>query len=142
MIVVVVKVGQVGQGGLREARHGEVLELGRSGSGESHTSVGRSHRGRSCPLGRGAPMQVWVVVVVAVVVVVVVVLGCGDVGVAGGLSERVWETTDMYWIGWRSLLLLLLSFFLLLSSLEPMLSDTMPVFTVLAWSPVGATLKT
>ena len=89
-------------------------------------------------------MQVWVVVVVAVVVVVVVVvLGCGDVGVAGGLSERVWETTDMYWIGWRSLLLLLLlSLFLLLSSLEPMLSDTMPVFTVLAWSPVGATLRT
>ena len=93
-------------------------------------------------------MQVWVVVVVAVVVVVVVVLGCGDVGVAGCLSERVWETTDMYWIGWRSLLLflllllLLLSLFLLLSSLEPMLSDTMPVFTVLAWSPVGATLRT
>jgi len=82
-------------------------------------------------------MQVWVVVV-AVVVVVVVVLGCGDVGVAGGLSERVWETTDMYWIGWRSLLLLLLlllSLFLLLSSLEPMLSDTVTVFTVLAWSP-------
>ena len=90
-------------------------------------------------------MQVWVVVVVAVVVVVVVVvLGCGDVGVAGCLSERVWETTDMYWIGWRSLLLLLLllSLFLLLSSLEPMLSDTMAVFTVLAWSPVGATLRT
>ena len=94
-------------------------------------------------------MQVWVAVVVAVVVVVVVVvvLGCGDVGVAGGLSERVWETTDMYWIGWRSLLLLLLlllllSLFLLLSSLEPMLSDTMAVFTVLAWSPVGATLRT
>ena len=92
-------------------------------------------------------MQVWVVVVVAVVVVVVVVvLGCGDVGVAGGLSERVWETTDMYWIGWRSLLLLLLlllllSLFLLLSSLEPMLSDTMAVFTVLAWGPVGATLR-
>ena len=93
-------------------------------------------------------MQVWVVVVVVaavVVVVVVVVLGCGDVGVAGGLSERVWETTDMYWIGWRSLLLLLLlllSLFLLLSSLEPMLSDTVTVFTVLAWSPVGATLRT
>ena len=91
-------------------------------------------------------MQVWVVVVVAVVVVVVVVvLGCGDVGVAGCLSERVWETADMYWIGWRSLLLLLLlllSLFLLLSSLEPMLSDTMPVFTILAWSPVGATLRT
>ena len=93
-------------------------------------------------------MQVWVAVVVAVVVVVVVVvvLGCGDVGVAGGLSERVWETTDMYRIGWRSLLLLLLllllSLFLLLSSLEPMLSDTMTVFTVLARSPVGATLGT
>ena len=89
-------------------------------------------------------MQVWVVVVVAavVVVVVVVVLGCGDVGVAGCVSERVWETTDMYWIGWRSLLLLLLSLFLLLSSLEPMLSDTVTVFTVLAWSPVGATLRT
>ena len=88
-------------------------------------------------------MQVWVVVVVAVVVVVVVVLGCGDVGVAGCLSEGVWETTDMYWIGWRSLLLLLLlSLFLLLSSLEPMLSDTMAVFTVLAWSPVEATLRT
>ena len=90
-------------------------------------------------------MQVWVVVVVAAVVVVVVVLGCGDVGVTGCLSEGVWETTDMYWIGWRSLLLLLLllllSLFLLLSSLEPMLSDTMTVFTVLAWSPVGATLR-
>ena len=39
MIVVVVEVGQVGQGGLREARHGEVLELGRSSSGESHPPV-------------------------------------------------------------------------------------------------------
>ena len=39
MIVVVVEVGQVGQGGLGEARHGEVWELGRSSSGESHTSV-------------------------------------------------------------------------------------------------------
>ena len=39
MIVVVVKVGQVGQGGLREAGNGEVWELGGSSSGESHAAV-------------------------------------------------------------------------------------------------------
>ena len=82
-------------------------------------------------MGRGARLGVRVVVVVVVAVVV-----SGDIGVAGGLSEGVRQTAHMDWVGWRSLmLLLLLCFLLLLTSLKAMLSNPVSILAVLTWCP-------
>ena len=67
--------------------------------------------------------------------VVVVGGGGGDVGVAGGLSEGVGQPADMDWVGWRSLMLLLLCLLLLLTSLQAMLSNPVAILAVLTWCP-------
>ena len=64
--------------------------------------------------------------------VVHVVVVSGDIGVAGGLPEGVRQTADMDWVGWRSLML---RFLLLLTSLQPMLSNPVTILAVLTWSP-------
>ena len=124
-MIVVMQVGhicQVGQGGLGEARHREG-ELGGAGTRESHSTVRRSDRGWSCVVGGRAGLGVGVVHVVVV---------SGDIGVAGGLPEGVRQTADMDWVGWRSLML---RFLLLLTSLQPMLSNPVTILAVLTWSP-------